>query len=303
MASSRENTKDKDFDSPLEKVAETASNADPDPPLHYDSPLEEVASAITEFVGDLDTHALNLEGVKRAISEEVHVLDSPSIAFKLNDLHTLVHRVLIKVRSYTSTCKDVKEFVNNFEEEPQSLEEMLYFLSEMKSFSSPMKEELSAITKAIEAAKTEVKEQKNAIVGSKAAARGSANAMPPPHPSETPSMHQAVPTHTRPNSVIDAMQVPHVEQLNLQLVCKFFVLIFNLFTSNHSPEQQRKQAMLDACDKQLNKLAGKVECIRGEVEKYSIGLEKYNGASDHKEISAGIKKIRKVCASKTLFLA
>ena len=104
-------------------MAEIASNSDRDPPL---SPLQEVATAITEFVGDLDTHARNLEEVKKDIGKEIRALDRPSIAFKLIDLQTLVHRVLIKVRSYTRTCEDVKELVSiNFEEELESLEEML----------------------------------------------------------------------------------------------------------------------------------------------------------------------------------
>ena len=304
MESSIEKTKDKEnLDSPLVKVAETASNADRHPPFYRDSPLEEVATAITELVGDLDTHALNLEEVKKVISKEVRALDSPSIAFKLNDLQTLFHSVLIKVRSYTSTCKDVKEFVSNFEEEPQSLEEMLDFLSEMKSFSSPMKEELSVITKAIEAATTAVKEQKDAIVGNKAAAQGSGDAVPPP-PSETSSMHQI---HTTPNSVIAATQVPHVQQPSRQKKCDPMRL-FSMIFPGHSPEQERKhavKAMLDACAKQLKELAVEIERIEREVvEKYStninISREKCNGASDHKEISAGIRKIRQVCASRSV---
>ncbi|CAI8007988.1 hypothetical protein GBAR_LOCUS5526 [Geodia barretti] len=287
-------------------MAEIASNSDRDPPLDCDSPLQEVATAITEFVGDLDTHALNLEEVKKDIGKEIRALDRPSIAFKLIDLQTLVHRVLIKVRSYTRTCEDVKELVSiNFEEELESLEEMLDFLSETKSFSYSMKEELSAITKAIEVATTAVKEQKDA---NEAAAKVSGDPVPPA-PSEATSTQL-------PHTSLDAdnssqPQASPTYQQTCQASCTYqqtqqstFQRLSSMIFGHNSPEQERQRAqkaILDQCAKRLKELAVEVERIETEVvEKYSrniiASLEKYESVTDTEELSVGIGEIRKVCA-------
>ena len=318
MESSSEKTKDKeDLDSPLVKVAETASNSDRDPPLYRDSPLEEVSFAITELVGDLDTHALNLEEVKKDIGKEIRALDRPSIAFKLTDLQTLVHRVLIKVRSYTRTCRDVTDFVCNFEEEEelQTIEEMLYFLNEMKSFSSPMKEELSAITKAIEAATTAVKELKDA---NEAAAQGSGDPLPPSAPSAATSTHQIQPTHapldtavtdnsSQPRASPTYQQTRQASRTDQQTQQSTFQRLRSMFFGHNSSEQERQRAqkaILDQCAKHLKELAVEVERINKEaVDKYSrniiASLEQYESANDTEELSAWIGEIRKVCAPST----
>ena len=223
--------------------------------------------------------------MKKDIGKEIRALDRPSIAFKLTDLQTLVHRVLIKVRSYTRTCKDVKELVSiNFEdEEPESLEEMLYFLNELKSFSSSMKEELSAISKAVEAATTAVKEQKDA------------------NEDNSSRQPQASPTYQQ------TRQSPHASPTYQHTQQSTILLLCSMIFGHNSPEQERQhaqKAILDQCAKRLKELAVEVERIKTEVvEKYSrnitASLEKYESASDTEELSAGIGEIRKVCAPRT----
>ena len=296
MASSNKTEKAKrDLDVSTEKVAEEESNTTDEvqSDTQDGNPLDEVTSIIPLLVGHLETHAQNLESVNKKIDEEVNAINRPSIAFKLTDLKTLVHSVIIKVRSYTSTCKDVREFVSNFEEkELQSLEEMLYFLEEMKSFSSPMMEELSAITTALEAATTAVKEQKDAIAAKEAAAQGSADDMT----SQTSlQQHQITSGH---NTHIPPPKEP--QNGHRQRDQSWFSLLFGGRTQ--SPEQEQchvRKAILDECAKQLRELDVEVKQVKEVAEKYSRNisdsLKKYETTSDIKELSAGIMKIRKVC--------
>ena len=297
MASSNKTEKAKrDLDVSPEKVAGEESNTtdEAQSAIQDCNPLDEVTSIIRQLVGNLETHAPNLESVNKKIDEEVNAINRPSIAFKLTDLQTLVHSVIIKVRSYTSTCKDVREFVSNFEEkELQSLEEMLYFLEEMKSFSSPMMEELSAITTALEAATTAIKEQKDAIAAKEAADQGQGDEVP----SQTPlQQHQITSAHNTQTLLPNMPQNGH-EQRNQSWL--FYILCGG---RTQSPEQERchvRKAILDECAKQLRKLDDEVKQIKKNAEKYSrnisSSLKKYETASDIKELSAGIMKIKKEC--------
>ena len=306
------------LDPPLVEVAEMTASSDT---TKYEgladihSPLDEVATAITQLLGDLDTHMQNLEVMKKGIGEEVRALDRPSVAFKLTDLQTLIHSVLIKIRSYTRTCKDITDFVSNFEEEElQSPEEMLYFINEIKSFSSPMEEELGAIFKAIEAAMMAVREQKDAIAANEAAAQRSAYDSETMSPSTETSLneaaHQSSPTQATPHVGADdpnapiRTQTPHTRQQTGQsrLKCNF-KSIFSLIVGNRAPVHERQhvqRAILDKCAKTLEELTDEVEHIKKEVvEKYTrnviASLEKYEDASDEKGLTWGISKIRRVC--------
>ena len=265
-----------------------------------DLPLNEVASVITQLAGDLETHVHNLESVVEDIGEEVRALDRPSIAFKLTDLQTLVHGVLIKVRSYICRCKDITEFVANFkEEELQSHEDMLYFINEMNTFSLPMKEELNDIIKAKGAAVIAIREQRGTIAENKTASQAGGDSGSDSETSPNETRHQIPATEATNMHYSDVQSSTELPQTHQPTRWQRFKRLFT--NQSHEEERQHIQkAILDKCSRALEKLIAEIECIRGEVvEKYTrniiTSLNKYEDASDEKGLAVGILKIRQVC--------
>ena len=310
MASTTDSTKD-DRESTFEEFADPAmvSSSSEDIAAKYDDhdlPLNEVASVITVLAGDLETHMHDLESVVEDIGEEVRALDRPSIAFKLTDLQTLIHSMIIKLRSYIYRCKDIAEFVANFkEDELQCHDEMLYFINEMNTFSSPMKEELDGIIKANGAAVIAIKEQRDTIAKNEAASQAVADSGYDLEASSNESTHQ-IPAIEATSSVDmysfdpqSSTEMLQTHQLS-RAFCNFCQRLKQLIITQEEERQHIQKAILDKCSRTLEKLIDEIECIRGKVvEKYTrnitTSLNKYKDASDEKGLAAGILKIRQVC--------
>lgn len=313
MASNTDSTKDENIDPSLQDRESTfeeftdpamVSSSSEDIAAKYDDhdlPLNEVASVITQLAGDLETHVHNLESVVEDIGEEVRALDRPSIAFKLTDLQTLVHSVLIKVRSYICTCKDITEFVANFkEEELQSHEDMLYFINEMNTFSSPMKEELDDIIKAKEAAIIAVTEQRGTVAENETASQVGGDSGSDSETSPDETRHQ-IPATEATSFIMHSSDIQSSTELPQTHQPTRWQRFKRLFTNqSHEEERQHIQkAILDKCSRALEELIAEIEHIRGKVvEKYTrniiISLDKYEDASDDKGLM-GIEKIRQMC--------
>ena len=264
------------------------------------APLGNVALSITKLIGALNAHDHNLEGIEKTIDEESRASDRPSIAFKLNDLRSRVHSVLIKLRSYKSCCKDIAEFgVGYDEQELGTPDGMLSFISEMSSFPSQLNKRVEAIISQTEKAVVAVMEQM-ASTASSGAQR------PPDEVTSNAAGRPNVNTHQTPIMVGAQTQIPTGNEHVRAHSSRFSIrnMLSNTFGSQDARERERelaRQAALDKCKKLLEELRAEVQHLKREaVEIYSTNimcsLEIYDDASEAGEISDGIRKIRSSCA-------
>lgn len=308
-----------------------ASNMYSKPPKYEDimkneGPLYKVAVSITQLVGDLKTHVKSLESLEKAVDEEKQTSSSPSAAFKLNDLHSLVHGVLLKVRSYKRGCDDVAKFGDCHEgEEMQTEEEMLSFIQELNSFPSILNKRLEALITETDKAMSAVRELKASTRASRApntatddAARKQSTHTTPPNtytsgkaqvppstvscdtpPNQTPPIGSRA---TRDEAGIPRRAINWVSSLLSRASERF---------SAHEQSQNTCTLVSEKCEREFSKLSVEAKRLKTVVATYSENIEtsletwpEVSDAGRHsKRLCEGIGKIKTSCSQLRIQLA
>ena len=298
--------------------------------MKNEGPLYKVAVSITQLVGDLKTHVKSLESLKKTVDEEKQTSSSPSAAFKLNDLHSLVHGVLLKVRSYKRGCDDVAKFGDYHEEEEmQTEEEMLSFIQEMNSFPSILNKRLEALI-------TETDKAMSAVRELKASSRASSRASRPPNTathdaSQKQSTHSTPPnTYTSGKAQVPANTVSRdtppnqtppigsratrdeagIPRRAINWVSSLLSRASERFSA-HEQSQNTCTLVLEKCERELSKLSVEAKRLKTVVATYSENIEtsletwpEVSDAGRHsKKLCEGIGKIKTSCSQLHIQLA
>lgn len=288
--------------------------------MKNEGPLYKVAISITQLVGDLKTHVKSLESLKKTVDEEKQTSSSPSAAFKLNDLHSLVHGVLLKVRSYKRGCDDVAKFGDYHEEE-----EMLSFIQEMNSFPSILNKRLEALITETDKAMSAVRELKASSRASRppntathdAAQKQSTHSTPPNTytsgkaqvPANTVS-RDTPPNQTAPIGSRATRDEAGIPRRAINWVSSLLSRASERFSA-HEQSQNTCTLVLEKCERELSKLSVEAKRLKTVVATYSENIEtsletwpEVSDAGRHsKKLCEGIGKIKTSCSQLHIQLA
>lgn len=273
--------------------------------------FKELAASITQLFGDLNTHIQNLEGLEKDIDKESRASGRPSVAFKLNDLRSLLHDVLIKVCSYKRCCQDIADFGNSYDTDLKTQEELLSFLKEMSSFSFLLKKRLDAIITDTEKAENALMEHKSSKTSNSLSEAASKETQQPsnnttsqmqPTPPEAEDISASKETQQPSNKTTSQMQptTPEAEDASAKAhinwrknPCQWF---YNKMWSTGHAHSHSQNATLDECLERLEKLRVEVKQLNeGAVAIYSKHIMKCLEIDDVKILSDGIKQITDKC--------